>query len=218
MYTLCVDKEIRFLTLTLKHSNTPLKDQIDRLLRSFLVLRRRSEWKQNVRGGAAFLEVKVSDKDGLWHPHLHILIEGRWWDTKEISKAWHAVTGDSTIVDITRPRVIEDVCAYAVGYCTKTVHPSVFHDASRLDEAVASLRGRRMCTTFGTWRGTELEPTESDTRVWLCLGRLETVIRRAQDGVRACVEWLDAAVRRYPSLLAAAAVVHPTNSDEEFVP
>lgn len=218
LHLLCFDKSIRFITLTLRHSPTPLKDQIDRLLHSFLLLRRRANWKAHVVGGAAFLEVKISEKDGLWHPHLHILAEGIWWDTKEISAHWHAITGDSTIVDITRPRVIEDVCAYAVGYCTKTVHPSVFLNPDSLDEAITALRGRRMCTTFGTWRGTPLEPEEPDTRVWTTLGRLETVIRRALDGVVACQRWVEAAARKYPALIAAAGVVHPTQSDEEYIP
>jgi len=161
---LCADKDIRFLTLTLRHSKTPLRDQIDRLYRSFSLLRRRSEFKTHVSGGAAFLEIKVSDKDGLWHPHLHCLVEGTWWDAKDVSAAWHAVTGDSYVVDITRPRVIEDCARYCVGYCTKSIHPSVFRSPDLLDEAQVSLRGRRLCTTFGTWRGTPLEPTEKDDR------------------------------------------------------
>lgn len=215
LYVLCIDKEIRFLTLTLRHSDTALTAQLDRLYRSFSLLRRRKEWAQNVKGGAAFCEVKISERDGLYHPHLHILIEGQWWEHKEISRLWHEITGDSTVVDITRPRVIEDVCAYAVGYCTKSIHSSCFTDPDRLDEVQVSLRGRRMCLTFGEWRGQPLEATEKDERVWVSLGRLDTVIKRASEGVKACREWLEAAVRRYPSI---SQLVHPTISDEEFIP
>lgn len=216
LHFLCIDKEVRFLTLTLRHSKTPLADQIDRLYRSFSAFRRRKSWTTNVRGGAAFLEVKISDRDGLWHPHLHILLEGRWWDTREISDEWHAVTGDSTVVDITRPRAIDDVCRYCVGYCVKTVHPSVWNDDATLDEAIVSLAGRRMCLTFGTWRGTPLEPKEKDDRVWVTLGRLETVLQRAADGIAACVRWVEAASRRYPQL--ELCILPPTPPPEPWTP
>jgi len=215
LYVLCIDKEIRFLTLTLRHSDTALVHQIDRLYRSFAALRRRKEWRENVQGGAAFFEVKISERDGRYHPHLHILLEGRWWEHKEISRLWHEVTGDSSVVDITRPRVIEDVCAYAVGYCCKSIHASCFRDTDTLDEVQIALRGRRMCLTFGTWRKHPLEAVEKDDRVWVTLGSIDTVLRRAKDGVKACVEWLEAAVRRYPSI---SQLVHPTISDEEFIP
>lgn len=216
LFGLCQGRTVRFLTLTLRHSPTPLADQIDRLYRSFSVLRRRKAWTDNVVGGAAFLEVKISDKDGLWHPHLHILLEGQWWDCREISKEWHAVTGDSTIIDITRPRVVEDVCRYAVGYCTKTVHASIWHLPDKLDECVCALKGRRMCLTFGTWRGTPLEPDQLDDRVWVSLGRLEDVLRRAADGVAACVRWVEAAARRYPALRNCPFT--PSPAPEEYTP
>lgn len=200
LHVLCLERQIRFLTLTIKHNATPLIDQIDRLYRSFSTFRRRKSWLANVTGGAAFLEIKLDKERNLWHPHLHILIEGRFWDTREISAEWLAVTGDSFIVDITRPREINDVCAYAVGYCTKTIHPSVFLVPDKLDEAQVALRGRRMCLTFGSWRGTPLEPDESDDRVWITLGSIDTVLRRAAEGIQACVDWLVAAQRRYPSM------------------
>lgn len=200
LHDLCVGRTVRFLTLTLKHNDTPLADQIDRLYRSFSVLRRRKSWLDNCDGGAAFLEVKISERDGRWHPHLHILLEGQWWDAKEISSEWHKVTGDSSIIDITRPRVIEDVCRYAVGYCTKTVDAGIWLIPDKLDECICALKGRRMCLTFGTWRGTPLEPDVPDTRVWVTLGSLETVLRRAADGVEACVDWLARAAARYKSI------------------
>lgn len=200
LHALCFGRTVRFLTLTLRHSQTPLSDQIDRLYRSFGTFRRRKSWTENCVGGAAFLEVKLSSTDGLWHPHLHILLEGQWWDSKEISKEWHAVTGDSSIIDITRPRVVEDVCRYAVGYCTKTVDAGIWLIPDKLDECVCALRGRRMCLTFGTWRGTPLEPDVPDDRVWATLGSIDIVLRRAADGVVACQQWLARAASKYKSI------------------
>ena len=44
--------EYRFITLTLKHSNRPLREQIRRLYHSFKILRRRPVWKQSQQEGA----------------------------------------------------------------------------------------------------------------------------------------------------------------------
>lgn len=214
LHLLCLGRTIRFLTLTLKHNDTPLCDQIDRLYRSFSVLRRRKSWKEHCVGGAAFLDLKISEKDDRWHPHLHVLVEGEWWDVKEISSEWLAVTGDSSIVDITRPRVIEDVCRYAVGYCTKTIDAAIWLRPDRLDEAIVALKGRRMCLTFGTWRGTPLEPDEPDDRVWVTLGRLEDVLKRAADGVEACVNWLARAAGKY-SAIWQLSLPSPTHLDAD---
>jgi hypothetical protein len=38
--------------------------------------------------------------DGMWHPHLHVIAEGRFLDKHALSAAWHHATGDSFVVDI----------------------------------------------------------------------------------------------------------------------
>ena len=80
------DGRYRFLTLTLKHSETPLRDQIKRLYRSLRTIRKSKLWKNNVLGGAAFLEVKYERDAGEWHPHLHAVIEGSFLDQRCLPK------------------------------------------------------------------------------------------------------------------------------------
>ena len=57
--------ECRFYTFTLRHSKTPLTDQIDRLYRSFAILRRRADFREHITGGIAFFEGKVSDNSSM---------------------------------------------------------------------------------------------------------------------------------------------------------
>lgn len=190
-------KNCRFITLTLRHSHTPLSSQIDRLYRSFAVFRRRRSWLQHVKGGAAFLEVKIGD-DGLWHPHLHICAEGTWFDQKLISSEWLAVTGDSSIVHVKPIDSDEKGASYCTKYLTKPASHDVYNDPEKLDEMVCALRGRRLCMTFGTWRGVKLEPKDTDTVEWVSLGSLDTLRFKASQGDTECLSLMQAAARKWP--------------------
>lgn len=191
-------KTYRHIVLTLRASNTPLKDQLDRLNRSFQVLRRRDSWKQHVEGGVAVLELKVGEGSGMWHPHLHILCEGSFYDQKELSNEWHAVTGDSSITWICRNKSIDEDAGYLTKYITKSADASVFQHEEMFDELVISLRGRRLCTTFGSWRGIELEPSEKPDGEWLSIGRVDSLISKAKSGDVEALRWVDVLIRKYP--------------------
>lgn len=204
-------KTCRFITFTLRHSKTPLNDQIDRLYRSFSTLRRRQAWKTNVIGGAAFLEVKIG-RDGLWHPHLHCIVEGKWWDQKEISQEWHAVTGDSSIVDVRMIKDDGEAAGYVTKYVTKPAHSDVYHDPDRLDEMMTALRGRRLCMTFMSWRGIVLEPEHSDDVEWKAIGSLDSLRSRARSGDADALRWIDAAARKWPLFTALFHANEPPSS------
>jgi hypothetical protein len=174
--------DARFCTLTLRHSHSKLSDQLTRLYGCFAALRRREWWKSHVKGGAAFCEIKLSDKTGLWHVHLHLIIHGSYLPQKELSREWLAVTGDSSIVDI---RAISDhlhVARYVTKYVTKPIDTSIFGNPDKLDEAISSLHGRRLCLTFGTWRGSRLCDPPDDGHTWTRVGSFERLWSRMKDG------------------------------------
>lgn len=171
-------KDMRLVTLTQRHNNTSLSDQVDRLYRNFNALRRRVWWLDNVKGGAAFMEVKVSDGDGRWHVHLHLLCEGNFIDQRVLSTEWLAVTGDSSIVHVTRVKDFGHVGRYVVKYVTKPLDSTCFADTDKLDEAVQSLKGRRLCYTWGRWRGFRLLDIEDDGHTWTSIGSPFTLFAR----------------------------------------
>lgn len=183
-------ERVRFVTLTLRHSNTPLADQIDRLQRSFRELRRRPEWASAVDGAAAFLEIKISSRDGLWHPHLHIITVGRWLDRRTLSAAWHAVTGDSSIVDIQLAKSPAGVASYVVKYVTKPVDGSVVSSPDRLDEAVVALKGRRLVNGSGCLRKISDDAVADGVDDWHTIGRLDDLINDARRGDTAALHVL----------------------------
>lgn len=202
------DKKTRFMTLTMKHSDVPLKDQIDRLYNCFGTLIRRRFWRDHVKGGAAFLEVKVSEKSGRWHPHLHLLVEGTWMDQRTLSTEWLAVTGDSSIVDIRACDSYGDRVRYVTKYVTKPACPEIYNEPAKFDEMIIALRGRRLCTTFGTWRGVKLNPKPDERRkltpvksVWKMIADAHRGDEDARQLVRrVLLKWPQLA--KYPGLAA----------------
>lgn len=189
-----------FVGLTRRHSNVPLNDQINSIYKCFADLRRREFWKSAVKGGASFLEVKVSEKTGLFHVHLHILIECRYLDKRQLSREWQCVTNDSTIVDVTAITDLIKVGGYVCKYVTKPADPSVYRDESKLDEFIVAMRGRRLCMTFGSWRGTRLEAVEKRTGTWIRIGSLEVLARRYYEGDKAASVAMHILLVKYPRL------------------
>jgi len=170
------------LVLTIKHVDIPLAKQLDKLIRSFAALRRHKLWKRSVAAGAYFFEVKVSGCGRYWHPHLHVIVSGTYIDQKKLSSAWHAVTTDSTYVYIKAIDANQKVLKYAAKYASKSFDHSVVQCGDRLDECMLALRGRRLCSTFGAWRGIELEGQCEPSGEWVVVGRLDAVIRDARCG------------------------------------
>ena len=196
----CQPIHLRFITLTLRHSPTSLRDQLDRLYRSFQALRRRRSFSAAVTGGAAFCEIKVSERTGRWHVHLHCLVQGTFIDQHALSREWLAVTGDSSIVDIRSVPDKERVTSYVVKYVTKPADATVFADPEKLDELCVSLKRRRLCMTWGSWRGFRLEEVQQDGHTWQAVGNLWHLFSQARDGDALALRWVDAIALKWPDL------------------
>lgn len=139
----------RLLTLTLRHTNTPLTDQLDRLYASFRKLRQTPIFRNHADGGIAFLELTIGKADGLWHPHLHILLLGGFIPQAAIRAQWLAITGDSDVVDIRSVKAVQEAVRYVAKYATKPATAGVIRSPVHLREAVTALAGRRMLLAFG---------------------------------------------------------------------
>lgn len=142
---------IKFITLTLRHTNDPLKDQVSRLKNAFRRLRQRVLWRK-VKWGAAVIEIKRNPNSGEWHPHLHILVDAKFIPQEQLSSAWLAVTGDSSIVDIRavkdRRAAVNEIAKYASKPCSfQNLRDSLLAGAT-LYEAID---GRRLLIIFGDW-------------------------------------------------------------------
>jgi hypothetical protein len=164
--------------LTLKSSTEPLLDLLDKLLNSFRRLRRTKLWSTTQKGGAAFVEVKWNSKSNRWHPHLHVISEGKFIPQHLLRMEWNQITIDSFIVDVRLVKSKADLCSYVTKYVSSPISHSVTNDPALLVEAIKALHGRRTCTTYGLWRGLKLihKPENDD---WEYYGSWERLHDRA---------------------------------------
>lgn len=176
-----VAKQSRFLTLTLKATDQPLDVTLDRLYAAFQTLRRRAFWKRRVTGGVAFLELKWIERTHHWHPHFHVLIEGRFIPYQRLKSLWYEITGDSFIVDIRLVRTSSEAARYVTKYASKPFNKSFSDRPNQLDEAVVALKGRKLVVTFGTWRGVILARHVSEG-AWEQIGTLDSLLSQAAYG------------------------------------
>lgn len=169
---------VKLLTLTVRHTDEPLANLIDKLTQSFKELRRLKLWSRNVHAGIAFLEVKRSNG---WHPHLHILMISKFIPHSDLRKAWMHITKDSEIVDIRPVKDTDTAVSYVAKYASKPLDPSLIRDRSALEEAIVSLRGRRMVATFGEWRGWRITDRIDET-VWVVVESLNDLLAKEDQG------------------------------------
>jgi hypothetical protein len=133
-----------------------------------------------------------------------LLIEANGLSQKQLSEEWHAVTGDSFIVDIRPVRSKHELFAYVTKYASKPMEPGALRDPERLCELILAVRGRRLCMTFGSWRGCVLEPKDGEKIAWVVIGTLADVIRRSASGepvARAALSQIEHRDRSYRNSL-----------------
>lgn len=187
-------KVFRKIELTLvSTADATLAQQKRRIFHSFRLLRQRPEWKKYVVGGSAFFEVTLNKKTLLWHPHLHVIVEGDFFPVEELKALWADVTGDSSVVWI-KPltddtHAAHEAAKYASkGFTSPEDDPSgtaanVYDHPDKLQELMISLRGLRLCTTFGEWRGWRLTAKEKPAdEEWVDVGSLVEIIAKARAG------------------------------------
>lgn len=182
--------QYRFVTLTLKHTATPLADQIKRLYDCFRKLRACATWHNTQKGGAAILEIKWDPKTRQWHPHLHIVSEGRYIAQKLLAEEWHRITGDSFIVDIRPLHSGKDAAHYVSKYVSKGTNDAVWSDIDAATEWITATKGVRSAATYGTWRGFKLLARRADKNAWIPMGTLQTICNEARRGSIRCQQIL----------------------------
>lgn len=186
------NREYRFVTVTIKTTDLTLKEGVDKLYRCFALLRRTKLWTDKVLGGCAVCEVKPKDGGIGWHPHLHAIVEGKYIPLKPLRKLWMQITGDSFIIDVAYGKSPEHAARYVSKYITKPFDDGTTRTPHRLHEAILALTGRRLVTTFGTWRGAKLtQYVPTGTWIKVCgLGELMVFARAGRPDAIALLKWL----------------------------
>ncbi len=166
----------RLLTVTLKHTQAPLDEQIDFLYKSFAKLRNRKVCKEAIRGGIWFFQVTYNSRTGEWHPHLHALLDAEYMLHARLVSDWYNITGDSTIVHIRNVDNPEKTLSHNARYAAR---PSSLLKIpkSLWKELYYAFNGRRICGTWGSARKVSLRPSKpEDSNKWKDIGGFRTVI------------------------------------------
>lgn len=153
-------RNLRILTLTLRHTSQELSKQIDYLYSCFRRLRKYKQFKKLVTGGLWFFQVTYNSSTGYWHPHIHCLITGFYIPKSWLIKAWTRVTKGSFICDIKLVRNHEQVAKYVARYCARPIDLKDFPLELRV-LIYESFHGRRLAGTWGKARTVSLSPRQS---------------------------------------------------------
>lgn len=145
----------RMITLTLKSSPDPLRDQLTRLAAAFRRLRQQERWEDLVDGGVLVIEVTRHRGTGLYHPHLHCITTGRFFPQPQLKAMWKKATGDSDVVWISAVADRRASARYLAKYVAKSADLYDWPQDTIADFA-AQTRGLRMCGTFGCLRSETL--------------------------------------------------------------
>lgn len=184
--------DVRLITLTLKSCTHPLADQIDRIYGAFKNLRGEKFWTCAVTGGVCFLELTLNNDTGLFHPHLHVLVSGKYIPIEQIREAWLQHTGDSYVVHVQFINGAEHAASYVAKYAGKAINASVWRNHSALTECVTALAGRRSFNCFGTWGKMSLSRVPEDDVGWAAVAPLALIMRKARSGdvtARSIMAW-----------------------------
>lgn len=153
---------MRFLTLGVRGTGEKLAVQVKRLMGNFARLRRTKAWRRHVTGGAATVEITWSAAKSVWHPHLHILIDGQYWAQKEILAVWQEICADQASVDIRLIYSRRQLTNYMTKYVTKS-QAAEGVPAARLEDWILGMKGVRMLITFGTMHGKKAKKEPEET-------------------------------------------------------
>ncbi len=183
-----VDKP-RLVTLTMRHNDRPLADQVHDLYDHFRKFRKRKFFSDRTKGGVWFFHIKKSQTDHKWHPHLHCLIDSDFLEHKKISELWHKVTGDSHVVHIKAVTNPTNSVRHAARYSAEPCDLAGHSDIDSL-EVFYALHGKRICGTWGSARMISFRPkAREDSESWKNIGTWQTIYSLKDEDDRAAMIW-----------------------------
>lgn len=113
-----------------------------------------------ITGGVFAYEFKRGSGENLWHPHIHMvahLPKGLRVDIQKLKDEWLELTDDSSVLNI-------EYCKNDDPYLEVFAYALKFSEMSHGDRWYASqiLRGERLISSFGSFRGVDLTDDVTD--------------------------------------------------------
>ncbi len=180
----------KFLTLTMKHSDHTVVEQITELYDAFRRFRKLKWFSDRCTGGIWFFQIKLSDTDDRWHPHLHCIVTGKYLPLRKLSTEWLKVTSDSFVVDVQMVKDHKNAANEVARYCARPVSLSRLSVPTRA-VLIDAFHGRRLHGTWGTGRAMSFSAESEYVRDdWQTLGSWSSVqLTMDQDPIARKIMW-----------------------------
>lgn len=159
-------------------------------------LRKSSFWRRNVTGGMYTVQITRNNNTGMWHPHLHCIIDGDYLPHDQIREAWRDALNRKSglwsigpeaplVVDIRAVPSRKRAARYIARYVCSPNDLSTWGEIATLEYCDAT-HGLRMLTMFGSLHGSKMPPRDpGDTQdLGEFVTSMETANRHADNGDR----------------------------------
>lgn len=151
----------RFTTLTARSNDQSLRSQMQFLKSAFTKLRRSQIWKDHVDGGIYTWEITWNAETKQWHPHLHAVIDGKYFHQRHLLAAWEKCLKDSAGVHIRKVNSTTQAARYISSYITKSSSIANLPD-TKIFEWAHAIHGLRLFQPFGNLHGAALGTDDDD--------------------------------------------------------
>jgi len=193
-------RTVRHFVLTLQtFPDGELADSLRKLRNSFRKLRRTPEWKSKVSGGAYVVEITRNEKNGNWHPHLHLLAYGVYFPLKLLTALWSDATDGSTVVYVSQAhgKHANHLAKYAAKPTDLGTWP-----VDAINEYAKATHGQRMVQNFGDMKMPSVEDSDKNPEpaAHRSVINLSTLRQHAAAGQPAAVALVKAVAARWPRL------------------
>jgi len=142
-------KQPKHVVVTTRNTEALTRDHVRNFRRNLSKLRRQN-FADNWKSGTWSLEVTNESRG--WHLHAHLLVDSRWIDSAELSKAWASLVGqDFAIVKVKDGRK-EDYLRELAKYVVKSSQLAGWKDLE-IAEFMDSFHGTRSFGVFGSLVG-----------------------------------------------------------------
>lgn len=160
----------KHITLTLRNTHDLTKGHLTELKKFFTRLRHRRFCK-GWKGGLYTIE--ITNNGNGWHLHMHVLVDARWVDARQLALEWASVNGGiGHIVAVKDCRSV-DYLKEVTKYAAKGSDIAAW-SGQDITEFIAAVRGSRTFGVFGSLYGKRTEFREwikalrEDSRLCKC--------------------------------------------------
>lgn len=188
----------RFLTLTVRSNDQSLRCQLKHLRKKFACLRKSPAWRHYVAGGIYTIEITWNQSTQQWHPHIHAIIDGKYWPHHDLLEKWSQILHYDGGVDIRLVHGNRKIANYLACYVAKSCDLSQL-PPDQLAEWAVETHALRLAQTFGFLHGTHPAQDRVSASTYRILPvNVNTIAKRAELGDKRCEEVLSALTGSHP--------------------